>query len=84
MAVWEQTEESVAEALFRSLVRVIALVTLAAILVGPVVVGGWMANAYIVYRTSADELQLPALEKQIPSPAELINASVGDKPLSHH
>ncbi|WP_193171314.1 hypothetical protein [Nisaea nitritireducens] len=84
MAVWEQTEDSVAEALFRSAVRVVALVTLAVILVGPVVVGGWMANAYIVYRTSADELQLPALDKQIPSPAELISASVDQKPQAHH
>ncbi len=84
MAVWEQTEESVAEALFRSVMRVVALVSLAVILVGPIVAGGWMANAYIVYRTSADELQLPVIEKQIKSPAELINAAIGDRSQLHH
>lgn len=76
MAVWEQTEDSVAEVLFRSVVRVIALVSLAVILVGPVLVGGWMANAYIDYRTSAEGLQLPALEKKIPSAADLISAAI--------
>ncbi len=84
MAVWEQTEESVAEALFRSFLRVVALVSLAVILVGPVVVGGWMANAYIVYRTSADELQLPVIEKQIKSPADLINAAIDDRAELQH
>jgi|TARA_R110002050_G_scaffold108200_2_gene218841 hypothetical protein len=84
LAIWEQTEDSVAEALFRSVMRVVALVSLTVVLVGPVVAGGWMANAYIVYRTSADELQLPVVEKQIPSPAELINAAIDDRSLSHH
>ena len=84
MAIWEQTEDSVAEALFRSVMRVVALVSLTVVLVGPVVAGGWMANASIVYRTSADELQLPVVEKQIPSPAELINAAIDDRSLSHH
>ncbi|WP_028465518.1 MULTISPECIES: hypothetical protein [Nisaea] len=84
MAVWEQTEDSVAEALFRSVMRVVALVSLAVILVGPIVVGGWMANAYIVYRTSADELQLPVIEKQIKSPAELISAAIDDRSQLHH
>jgi len=84
VAVWEQTEESVAEALFRSVTRVIALVSFAVILIGPVVVGGWMANAYIIYRTSADELQLPVIEKQIQSPAELINAEIVDRSRLHH
>jgi hypothetical protein len=84
VAVWEQTEDSVAEALFRSVMRVVALVSLAVILVGPIVVGGWMANAYIVYRTSADELQLPVIEKQIKSPAELISAAIDDRSQLHH
>lgn len=84
MAVWEQTEDSVAEALFRSVIRVVSLVSLAVILVGPVLVGGWMANAYIVYRTNADELQLPVIERQIPSPGELINAAIDDRSQFHH
>ncbi len=84
MAVWEQTEDSVAEAFFRSVMRVVALVSLTVVLVGPVVAGGWMASAYIVYRTSADELQLPVVEKKIPSPAELINAAIDDRSPSHH
>ncbi len=75
MAVWEQTEESFAETLFRSFARVVGLLCLVLLLVGPVVAGGWMATAYIVYRTNSDELQLPALEKNIPSPAELIQSS---------
>lgn len=75
MAVWEHAEESFSEALLRSVARVLGMVCLVALIVGPVVAGGWMASAYIVYRTNSNELQLPALEKDIPSPAELIQSS---------
>ena len=84
MAVWEQTEDSAAEVLFRSIIRVVAAISLVVILVGPVFVGGWMANAYIVYRTTADTLQLPVIEKQIPSPTELINAAIADRSALQH
>jgi len=75
VAVWEHAEESFSEALLRSVARVLGMVCLVALIVGPVVAGGWMASAYIVYRTNSNELQLPALEKDIPSPAELIQSS---------
>lgn len=76
MAVWEHTEESFSEALLRSVVRMIATLCLVGLFVGPLILGGWAANAYIVYRTNSGELQLPVLEKTIPSPAELISEAV--------
>lgn len=83
MAVWEQTEESFAEALLRSVVRMIATLCFVGLVVGPLVIGGWAANAYIVYRTNSGELQLPVLEESIPSPAELISKAVGRSSVTH-
>lgn len=57
-----------------------AAVCLVVLVVGPIVVGGWMANAYIVFRTSGDDLQLPVLEKSIPSPDDLIKSEVSTAP----
>lgn len=83
MAVWEQAEESFSEALLRSVARFVGMLCLVALVVGPVVAGGWMASAYIVYRSNSDELQLPALEKNIPSPAELIQSSANTGSRTH-
>ncbi|WP_193182092.1 hypothetical protein [Nisaea sediminum] len=83
MAVWEQAEESFSEALLRSVARFVGMVCLVTLVVGPVVAGGWMASAYIVYRTNSDELQLPALEKKIPSPTELIQSSANTRSAKH-
>ena len=82
MAVWEQTEDTFAEAFMRSAIRLFTAIALVGVIVGPLLAGGWMANAYIVYRTSADELSLPVLEKNIPSPDEFISSEAGYKAVS--
>lgn len=83
MAVWEHTEVSLAEVFVRSVLRMMTLVFVIAILVGPVLAGGWAANAYIDYRTNSDGLKLTLSEKSIPSPTELIRAVVNDASSLH-